>query len=330
MPHRYIKTTILVLVVTLFLCCHAIGCTGQDKSSQPNSPGPGVHTFTVTVGGLQRDYVVHVPSSYDEETGLPVVMMFHGGGGTAKASMRKTGWVEKAEQERFLAVFPEGSRADPSSPAKFSVNPQSWNDGSNRINVGAVARKAADVDFVHEMIDELCLRFKVDERRIYATGFSNGASMTFRVGRELSKTLAAIAPVAGSDWSKQATIARPIPMSYITGTADSLNPIDGGEIRIGSKEFGKKPPVSELIQKWVQLLGCPYGSHIVYDQDGVKGIAYGPCKGGSEVILYTIEQMGHAWPGEKSFLPESLVGKSSDSIKATDVIWNFFQKHPVK
>ena len=71
--------------------------------------------------------------------------------------------------------------------------------------------------------------------------------MTFLVGRELSQVLAAIAPVAGSDWSEQATIARPIPMLYITDTADSLNPIDGGEIRIGSKEFGEKPPVYEMI-----------------------------------------------------------------------------------
>ena len=203
-------------------------------------------------------------------------------------------------------------------------------DCSNRINVGAVKRKATDIDFVREMINDLGVRFKVDKRRIYATGFSNGASMTFRVGRELSRSLAAIAPVAGSDWSKQATIERPIPVLYITGTADPLNPFKGGEIRIGSRKFGKKPPVRELIRKWVRLLGCPSESRVVYDKDGVRGIAYGPGKKGSEVILYTIDGMGHTWPGGKNLLPESLVGKSSDSINATDVIWKFFQKHPMK
>jgi polyhydroxybutyrate depolymerase len=306
------------------------GCFAQENIIPSKHPGPVNHTVYLTVGQLKRSYIVHVPKSYNERKDIPVVIMFHGGGGSARSAMRQTKWAKKGEEEGFLAVFPNGTRADPSSPARFSINPQSWNDGSNRMNVGAVRRKAADVDFVCEMIDDLCVRFKVDKRRIYATGFSNGASMAFRVGRELSHTLAAIAPVAGNDWSERETIDRSISVLYITGTADPLNPIDGGQIHIGSRRYGNKPPIQALIRKWVRLLGCPSKSRIVYDTDDVNGIAYGPCNNDSEVVFYTINGMGHTWPGGENLLPQGLVGKSSDSIVATDVIWQFFQNHSKK
>jgi polyhydroxybutyrate depolymerase len=83
-----------------------------------------------------------------------------------------------------------------------------------------------------------------------------------------------------------------------------------------------------MIDNWVRLLGCPSGSRVVYQKDDVMGIAYGPCNKGSELVFYTIDEMGHAWPGGKNRLPKRLVGKSSDRINATDVIWEFFQKHP--
>ncbi|HBC56330.1 MAG TPA: hypothetical protein DCZ03_04120, partial [Gammaproteobacteria bacterium] len=79
-------------------------------------------------------------------------------------------------------------------------NPQTWNDGSSRSNIGAANRGASDMLFVDAMIETLQEQFSVDPRRIYATGFSNGASMSFRLARERSKRIAAIAPVAGNDW----------------------------------------------------------------------------------------------------------------------------------
>lgn len=247
-------------------------------------------------------------------------------------AMRETGWTKKAEKEGFLAVFPEGTREDPTAPARFATNGQTWNDGSNRSLVGAVLRKVNDVEFVERMMDDLLGRFAVDKNRVYATGFSNGASMAFRVGRELSQSMAAIAPVAGSDWSDQETIDRPVSMLYMTGTADPLNPMEGGEIRIVRKMLGlgNKPPVADLIQKWIRLLGCQSDSHVLYEKDGVRGIGYGPGKDHSEVVLYTIEGMGHTWPGGISLLPERMVGKTSNKIKATDIIWDFFEKHPIK
>ncbi|MFV1967883.1 MAG: PHB depolymerase family esterase [Pirellulaceae bacterium] len=126
--------------------------------------------------------------------------------------MWETGWAEKADREGFLAVFPEGTPPDPSRPARFIGNPQTWNDGSKRSNLGAAVRGVADVEFVSAMLSDLSTRFKVDKRRVYATGFSNGASMTFRLARELSTAIAAVAPVAGADWLENKNPDRAVPL----------------------------------------------------------------------------------------------------------------------
>jgi polyhydroxybutyrate depolymerase len=206
----------------------ATGVTGQVIDAA-RKPGAGDHTFDIQVGGLERRYIVHVPPGYDGSKPGPVILMFHGGGGTAQGAMRETRWAAKADKEGFLAVFPEGTRPDPSQPARFAGNPQTWNDGSSRLNVGAAERKVDDDGFVRALLDDLAARFAVDTRRIFVTGFSNGASMSFRIGRELANRVAAIAPVAGADWADEPPKpVRPVPLLYITGTADPLNPIDGG------------------------------------------------------------------------------------------------------
>jgi len=316
------------LTILLFLCgCH-VSLADSETRQTAGSTTPGTHTCAIRVKGVERRYLLHVPPAYTPARKWPVVVMFHGGGGTARIAMRETGWVDKADKEGFLAVFPEGTPPDASRPARFRDNPQTWNDGSKRANVGAVERGEADVEFVSMMLADMKAHFSVDERRIYATGFSNGASMTFRVAREISPLIAAAAPVAGSDWLEDKIPVRPVPLLYITGTADPLNPVEGGEIHIGQKVFGTKPAVREMIGNWAKILGCSDETRVVYAKDGVTGTAYGLPGEAAKLVLYTIEAHGHHWPGGKSSLPKRLAGKNSAKIKATDVIWEFFRTTP--
>jgi polyhydroxybutyrate depolymerase len=285
---------------------------------------PGTLPLSVTVAGLERRYLLHVPTGYDPARKWPVVIMFHGGGGTAADAMRETGWTAKADLEGFLAVFPEGTPPDASRPARFRGNPQTWNDGSARTGLGAVEQGVADVEFVAAMVAEIKTRFSVDEYRVYATGFSNGASMTFRVARELSELFAAVAPVAGADWLVTLP-SRPVPLLYITGTADPLNPFDGGEVRIGLKFYGVKKATMETVESWAAMAGYPREPATIYSKDGTTGTAYGFPGEKPVVVLYSIEGHGHHWPGGNSSLPESFAGNNTATLKASDVIWEFFK-----
>jgi polyhydroxybutyrate depolymerase len=325
-----IRIKLAVFLGTAILLDGMTAVTVQAASTMPTIMRPGDHTIELNLNGLKRYYVVHVPAAYDGKTPVPVVIMFHGGGGKARGAMEETGWSAKADKENFLAVYPEGVPRDPARRASFVSNPQSWNDGSQRAIVAASLKNIDDAGFVNAMLDDLDSKFRIDPRRLYATGFSNGASMTFRAGRELSARLAAIAPVAGSDWLDQPAPAQPLSLLYMTGTADPLNPLEGGAIMLGGKPAGRKPPVREFIHKWVQMLGCAPEPKTVYDRDGVKGIAYASCHENTAVTFYTVEGMGHFWPGGMSHLPERVIGKSFHKISATDLIWEFFQKHPKK
>lgn len=328
--HPRIGIRLAVLLATAILLDGMTAVITQAASTMPTKMHPGDHTLELTHHGLTRHYVVHVPPGYDGKTPVPVVIMFHGGGGKARGAMQETGWSAKSDKQNFLVVYPEGVPRDPSRRGSFVANPQSWNDGSQRAIVAASLKNIDDVGFVNAMLDDLGMKFRIDPQRLYATGFSNGASMTFRAGRELSTRVAAIAPVAGSDWLEQPAPTRPLSLLYITGTADPLNPLEGGEITLGGKPAGNKPPVREFIDKWVKMLGCVSEPKTIYDRDGVKGLAYTTCRDHAEVIFYTVAGMGHFWPGGMSHLPERVIGKSFNKISATDVIWEFFQQHPRK
>jgi polyhydroxybutyrate depolymerase len=326
----------LSVVLALTLASVPSGSSGKatvpDRpTAHPKSAAPGNHRLTIRVGGLDRRYTVHVPPRDDGKAKLPVVVMLHGGGGTGQAADTETGWSAKADASHFLAVFPNALARDPSNPSSFAANPQLWNDGSERFYQGQQA--VDDVAFLTAMLDDLGTRFPVDAQRVYFTGFSNGASMAFMAGAALSRRVAAIAPVAGACWVDTVRLDRPVPMLYITGTADPLNLLQGGVPRLafGAAPDGvrakAKPPVRDSIRKWAGALGCPDSAAGRTDANGVRTETYGPCREGSEVVYVTVEGMGHTWAGGRSLLPEFMVGKRSDKLRATDLVWDFFRKH---
>jgi polyhydroxybutyrate depolymerase len=303
----------------------------REAHAQPAFWSPGDHDFTIRAGTLDRRFTVHVPPGYDGKKPVPVVVMLHGGGGTSQAAALETGWGAKADEDGFLAVFPNAIPPDPNAPSSFARNPQLWNDGSDRFYPGQNA--VDDVGFIAAMLDDLQARFAVDRKRIYVTGFSNGASMSFLVGARLAGRIAAIAPVAGASWMSRVEPQRPLSMLYLTGTADPLNPIEGGVPRLASggsdRVRGKpKPPVRDSILKWAEALGCPATPREKSPAKGVRTQSYGPCRDGAEVVYLAVEGLGHTWAGGKSLLPDYMVGARSDRIRATDVIWEFFERHP--
>lgn len=305
--------------------------------TKPSLPAPtataNLQTLTLKVDGIERRSLVHMPPAYDGKAALPVVLMFHGNGGTAESVVKDTGWVAKSDAAGFIVVLPEGTRPDLTQPPKFGRNNPAWNDGSGRFHAGE--RNINDVAFIASLLDRLEASFAVDKRRVFATGFSNGASMVFRVGLELSERIAAIAPVSGALWIAEPKAAHPVSLLYITGTADPINPLEGGVPKMASGSGFKgvpekaKPPVREMVRAWVKLLGCsPEAKSRASNIEGITTVIYAGGREGTEVVFTTIEGHGHIWPGGKSPLPEFILGKATSRLNATEAVWKFFQAHP--
>jgi polyhydroxybutyrate depolymerase len=294
-------------------------------------PTPGNHNESIIVGAgankVTRTFIVHVPPQFDGKSKVPVVIMLHGAGGSSEGAIAETGWDVKSDREGFIAVFPDATPPHPTLPARFLTNPRLWNDGSGRGAIGV--DKVDDLGFISAMIDFLEARYAADPARIYCTGFSNGASMTFSVGLNLSNRVAAIAPVAGHLWEREKQLAYPVPLLYIVGTADPLNPLAGGKVNLPWETIQNRPPPEDSLKEWERMLGC--GPEVQTARgNGVLEITYDTCLKGGEVEYYRVRGLGHIWPGGKSRLPAKWVGEPSDALNATDVIWEFLKAHPRK
>jgi polyhydroxybutyrate depolymerase len=281
---------------------------------------------SILFAGLERTYRIHIPPSYDKAKPLPLLIALHGGGGTGKAMEKLTlgGFNKISDREGFIVVYPDGIE-------------KHWNDGRENVSYRAHREKVDDVGFISALIDDLAEKRNIDRNRVYVTGISNGAMMSFRLACELSQKITAIAPVAGAmpeNLPSRCSPSRRIPVLMISNTDDRLVPWEGGDIRFGRKKFGRTLSVRETVKYWVhhnQCLAAPVIS-MEPDRDPKDGTrvrqeAYGPCGEGAWVVLYAIEAGGHTWPGGHQYLPEWLIGKTSRDIDANEVIWNFFRNH---
>jgi polyhydroxybutyrate depolymerase len=284
-----------------------------------------LHTLTHDPGSGPRKSLLYAPEKAHNKP-LPLVLMLHGTGSSAVWTLEETRWQDLAEREGFLLLVPEGTRADQEQPPGFLKNPLVWNDGAVRPGLGQP--DSDDVAFIDELLDDVLNVFPVDARHIFVTGFSNGAGMTFRLGTELCHRFRALAPVAGLCSVRNPRPMTPLPTLFMIGAADPLIPFDGGEVVLPwLKTRVHRPPVRDTLERWAEALGCPREPVLVSQEEGVRVEAYGPGREGVQLRVWSIEGLGHHWPGGRGGVSQRLVGPASDRVNANEVIWAFFRAH---
>ncbi len=312
----YARITLIAAAVV----CLSLGCFVGKAPSNRIKPsdesvtlGPGTHTRQLEFNGLTRTYRIHIPVSYDKARSVPLVLAFHGGLGSGEAMAKLSNLDDVSDRKGFIVAYPDGVG-------------RSWNAGHG--TGMAERRQVDDVGFISELIDDLAHDFHIDRRQVYATGMSNGAIFVHRLGCELSDKIAAIGPVAGTippQIAGDCHPARPISVIEFHGTADSDSPWDGGRTLGG----GQVESVSVTIQGWAARDHCSPTPQVTTVAKDVVCETYAPCEKGAEVRLYRIEKGGHTWPGGYQYLPRSIIGETNRALNASEVIWDFFQKHPL-
>ncbi len=248
-----------------------------------------------------------------------------GTGGTAEWADCETGWSELARREDFALAVPESLPPDLSKPPSFLANPPRWNDGARPLFTPPVHD---DVAFLVTVIDDAVHRLSIDPRRVFVTGFSNGAGMTFRFAAEAADRVAAIAPVAGHCWVSDPHPSRPVPTLYTVGTRDLLLPLRGGDVRLPWRNrLVRRPPITETLERWATALGCGVVPVLQSDNQTVRVERY---PGPVVFDAVTIEDLGHHWPGGEAQLNARIAGPPSDAVNATEMIWTFFKQFPVE
>lgn len=151
--------------------------------------GPGDYEFSLTSDGLERKYLVHVPSSYDAIKSTPIVFNIHGGGGTGEAQRTTSNMDANSDKHGYIVAYPDGTGIMLVGKELFN-----WN-GKLGGKSEEIISQNDDVKFFLKMIEDLKKKFNIDEKRVYATGISNGGQMSHRLGCDLADKIAAIAPV---------------------------------------------------------------------------------------------------------------------------------------
>ncbi|WP_067817313.1 alpha/beta hydrolase family esterase [Actinomadura kijaniata] len=269
----------------------------------PTSTGTHKQKLDVDTPG-HREYLIHVPPKLTKggwrggrpAERLPVVIALHGGLSNMDGMRKLTGFDALADDKGFLAVYPDGFMT-------------TWNAGD--CCGPAKAGKIKDVDFLSRLIDRLTDAGLADPRRVYVTGFSNGAGMAYRVACEAAGRVAAIGVVEGA-LVTPCSPERPVSAMIFHGTADRNVPFHGG----GERDFNDKrpfPPVSRAVDFWRKKAGLPEPRRNVraLGADGAECSATGKGAAGAEVVFCRIEGGTHRWPDG-----------------ASEALWSFFAAHP--
>jgi polyhydroxybutyrate depolymerase len=285
---------------------------------------------SIIYNNLKRTYRTYIPSSSDTSKKLPLVIALHGRGGNGESMLLVTrkGFNKLADRDGFIVVYPDGVE-------------QNWNDGrmDEQANDRAHRENINDVGFISELIDIMIKDHNADPKRVYVTGISNGAIMSYRLACELSDKITAIAPVDGNIpfmLFPECTPSGLVSVLAINNINDPLVPYEGGTIygHFHRVNLGKVLSVDESIAFWVIRNRCSPIPVVTEEpdrdpEDGTRVIRkqYFNETSGAEVILYAIDGGGHTWPGGFQYLPQWLIGKTSRDIDANEIIWSFFKNH---
>jgi polyhydroxybutyrate depolymerase len=255
---------------------------------------------------------------------VPLVLVLHGFPGTAK-EMLSVGMNAKADEEGFITVYPNGhTDLRDFNEVRWGlwclIHYHYWGFCFNMWAFDNVD----DVSFIRTMIETLQTSLNINSSRIYITGLSNGACMSYRLGTELSDIVAAIAPIAGTIggiWTGHPLYIipepeHPLPVIVFHGMNDSAIPYDGDPNWTIS--------VNDSVTFWVEHNQCDPNPQINISESGnIIKRTYANGSLGTEVILYTVVDGVHGWFGAPDWPYEYPC-----EISATELIWDFFAAHP--
>lgn len=267
----------------------------------------GTTTQTISSGGRERTYLLHVPPGYDGRTRAPVVLMFHGLGGDPETVLAATGMAEKADEDGTVLVVPLG-RGTPSQ----------WRFRE------PISDPKSDLSFVRDLVREVQRTGCTDPSRLFAAGFSNGSALTLALACDGSTKFAAYAAVSGPYYDESTCDdAPPASIIYFHGMADTTVPFGGAETVIG-----QLPPVNDTMSKWATRGRCPASGAFTTADSSVHHFAWRSCKGGTDVDIYAVVGGVHGWPGGGPMSPGRTSRTKDSPVDATSLLWTFFRQHP--
>jgi poly(3-hydroxybutyrate) depolymerase len=353
----------LVVGFLILLSAYPLAAQDSQTHAEAPSPS-GEMQEKIQVDDVSRTYLLHLPPGYDQQQHYPLVILLHGQNQDADDMARLTHFSQFADQHGVITVYPKsergqwniGVRSEERSqgmpPRRRGYGrPGGWPGGGGYPGGGYPgggggypgggrrrgeqpnettkrAEPADDVTFLNQMLDQLALKYSLDTRRIYAAGLGDGGFMALRVGCNMADRVAAVAAVGAALPKTMICLpSRPVSAVFISGTDDPLVPDNGGTYKPRRFHILSAEDTAKTWAKFDRCSEKPAQSKLPSAEKGgkdTKVFTYSGCQGDAQVVLYSVKNGGNTWPGGEQYSSEKEVGKTSNAIKANEVIWNFF------
>lgn len=251
--------------------------TACGGATNPGEAQTGLFRINLDHGGLERQAVIYVPETFIADGQAPIMLNFHGYGGTADDHLQWADMRSLADRDGALLVYPQGSILD-GSPHWNAALP----GGDNKST-------ADDLGYVDALLDDIAQSHAFDPDRIYVSGYSNGAMMAFAIACYRADGVAAVASVSGTmlDTSSGCTPANPTSVIVLHGTNDGVLPYDG------SSEYNS---MADIVDFWVGFNNASPEAQTGEDsQRGIAYVSHSGGDGGTMVEHYRFDGGEHVW-----------------------------------
>lgn len=265
--------------------------------------------------GLERSFLIYVPTNIKENA--PLVVAIHGYTSSAKTLMGYSGINQVADKEGFLVAYPQGTK-DSRDNNFFNVGYEFHSDS-----------KVNDVNFIREIVLNLTKDYKLNSKRVFATGMSNGGDMSYLLACTSSDLFTAVAPVAGvmmKDTLENCNPEKKIPIFEIHGTKDSISKFEGD--MNNEDKWGAYYDLPSTIEFWVNKHALSEKETIQLEnkntEDGttITFERYWSDESQREVWFYIVNDGNHTWPGMTGLFSRT----ANQDINSAEEIWKFFSK----
>ena len=290
------KKSILLFtfLLTILSCCE------KDDNKNPEEYYSNNNTQSIVHDGVNREYVLYIPNSYDGTSSVPLMLNFHGFGGSASDYMQEADMRSLAEAETFILIYPQGSSLD---------GLPHWNacplGGDNKSD-------ADDFGFIEAIINQISSQYNLDMERIYAAGYSNGGMMAYGLANYKSDLVAAVASVSGVMLECIGSTSHPMPVLHLHGTSDGVLPYNGS---------GYWSSVQNTLDYWINFNKTIITPTISNDNSGGMSIEhYVHDQGDSSVSVehYKYIKGDHVW-----------FSTTYQGQTASELVWDFLSRYDI-
>jgi len=272
----------LVLSGSIFMTSLAsVTACSSNESTEPLGDvvdgASGLFNVSIDHAGTERTTLLYVPESYDAATAHPLILNFHGFGGTSNDHLQWADMRSLADRDGVVLLYPQGTLLE-GSPHWNAADP----GGDNK-------SEADDVGFVVELITQLQDQYNIDSNRIYIMGYSNGSFFSYYLACSASEYFAGVASVSGTMLDATCGATHPMPMINIHGTQDSVVAYDGGS---------EYPGVESVLDFWVGFNQADTEPTMETLTDGsrtVEHYVYAARESGVAVEHYKVVGGEHVW-----------------------------------